>query len=257
MNLEELLSFGDIGEMKIQTVINKMEILLEYFKSTETLRGFAPFLDVYLAVTKRVLEKFQHDKSYFNNFEKLYEVDVNFAKLYFDPLKEYLLNGVKLQPWQKCFEYCEKEDGIPVVQMLLGINAHINADLLSTLISIEYKEKDDYFKVNDILLELIPQVMKNLALEYKDIYGFGGYIARLVTRYEFEKTIVKWRSDVWENFQNIKLFNDIDKLKQEYHTKTEDMADEIISAFKDINSIVKSIRGIKKINSLELKLIQQ
>src|SRR3989338_3885961 len=104
-----------------------------YHYTQKQYKNLVPFLETYYLITKSVADKQFSSKSFFAKPGQLSKLDVYFASLYFIPLKSYLESGKKVKPWKIYFDYCERKDGIPFVQMFLGINAHINADLSSSI----------------------------------------------------------------------------------------------------------------------------
>ena len=129
MNFRQVLQIKDLKSETIFDVIGRMEVLLEYFKSKPRHKNLVPFLETYYLITKAVAEKQLKHPKFFRDPKSLGKLDVDFANLYFKPLKIYLETGRTVKPWQKYFEYCEQKNGLPFLQMFLGMNAHINADL--------------------------------------------------------------------------------------------------------------------------------
>ena len=222
----------DLEKETISEVIGKMETLLAYFKENPQYLGLVPFLETYYLVTKKVAEKRIQQENYYNHPGDLEKLDVVFASLYFRPLATYLKTGKANPPWSGYFDYCEK-DGIPFLKMLLGINAHINTDLCITLISLGYRHKNDYFVINDILDEVIPEIMHFLAFTSHDIFGISGLFFKKIVEKEFRKTVVQWRQHAWNNALAISTGSYPD-----YHTKlnkcTEETCVRLIATFHEL-----------------------
>ena len=218
MDKEDILKILELDAEKenISGVIGRMESLLAYFKQNPEHGGLIPFLETYYLVTKKVVEKRMERDDYYTHPNDLERLDVVFASLYFQPLAEYLKTGRSNPPWTGYFSYCEK-GGIPFLSMLLGINAHINADLCATLVSLKYRHEKDYFLINNILNEVIPQIMHFLAFSSHDIFGLGGLIFRKIVERDFRKTVVQWRNHAWANALAISAGNHPD-----YHEKLND-----------------------------------
>jgi len=198
-SLRKLLTIDDPKDETIYTIIGRMEVLLKYFKENKELATLAPFLETYLLVTIAVADKYNLKKSYFNDFKSIEKLDVYFASLYFKPVLDFIETGKFTKPWQSYFKYISQPNGIPFLQILLGINAHINADLFTSISKLKYSNEKDYFLVNDILMEVIPDVM-NILIKRHDLLGFGSLIFKNFITNEFHMVIEKWRSDAWANY---------------------------------------------------------
>ncbi|MFZ2803822.1 MAG: DUF5995 family protein [Patescibacteria group bacterium] len=150
----------------------RMEVLLEEFHRVPEWGGFTPFLHTYLLITKAVAR----DRSSFNHPADLDWLDTHFASLYFRPLERFLFSGKLTKPWATYYTYCSQPNGSAFVQMLLGINAHINGDLARTLQMASYTRRADFLRVNHILEGEIPRVMRYLAFQQKDPIAMGGLL---------------------------------------------------------------------------------
>ncbi len=243
-NLDKILSIK--SDETIYSVIGKMEILLEFFNSNKNYSSLKPFLETYLLITKSVAEKYSLKKSIFQNLSQLQDLDIFFAKLYFQPLLKYLKNKEKDKPWKTYFEYSEQENGIPIIQLMLGINAHINTDLFNSLKKVNYKSEADFFLVNNLLLESIPQVMRLLLVKH-DPVGFGGMIFKNFIEKEFHLIIETWRSNAWANY---KLKNNENLITE----NTEKMGKEIINTITNIYNLHKPF-GILHLNQISVNKI--
>lgn len=249
--LKKLLIYDK--DTTIVDVIGKMRSLLLFFESNHRYRTFIPFLQVYLRVTELVLQSYWENEKFYSDYQHTDSFDVRFAELYFIPMREYLLFGSKSEPWKTYFDYCERGDGIPFVQILLGINAHINADLLTTLLELPYTYKDDYFIINDILLKTIPGMMLDLLKYHKDLYSVGGLLFKPVTKYEFEQTVVKWRNNAWDNSFLIKTLYPT-SFKPIYHKQTERLGERIIQIFEKLENFDHIFLDVEELNSLKIAL---
>ena len=230
-NILKVLEF-DPAKETIHGVLARMKELLKFFGSNPQYKRLIPFLETYHIVTETVLKKRIESPNFYDNPEDLERLDVVFASLYFKPLKTYLETGKSEPPWAGYFSYCEK-DGIPFLQMLLGINTHINSDLCTSVVSVDYTQKRDFFLMNDILKEVIPKVMHFLAFSSHDIFGLGGMIFRGFMRREFYKTVVQWRQNAWDNAHVISTASRHDYQNRLFEC-TEETCTRLIKVFHDI-----------------------
>jgi len=226
-------------------IVGRMEVLLECLKSDSRHKGLIPFLQTYYLITKAVAEKKLKHPRFFKQPDKLDALDVHFASLYFHPLKLFLEKGQAVKPWQTYFSYCQQPNGAPFLQMLLGINAHINADLTSSLIALGYDQKEDYLAINKILHEQIPAIMKFLALTEHDWIGLGALFMKKFTEQEFRKIIVGWRLRAWENAQDRRNNRHI-------ILQTEKIGQELIKTFDNLSHLKHLNHITQQVNSLRV-----
>ena len=250
-NLRNLLLIPDLKKETIFDVVGRMKVLLDFFTQSHKYKNFTPFLWIYYLITKTVAERSMN--GYFRNPRALERLDVCFAFLYFDPLLQFLENGRSPKPWKNYFQYCAGGSGTPFVQMLLGINSHINGDLLTAIITTQYKEKNDFQKINKILNDEIPAMIRFLAFHEHDIYAFGGMVFKQFVQREFKETIVNWRNIVWKNYSGLNAKNII-RAKRQYFNQTEEIAGNIIDIFSEATRLLHIPSLVSKLNSLTIDL---
>lgn len=251
--IAELTTIRDLEQETIFDVIGRMEVLLEFFIRNPKYHNLVPFLETYYLITKSVAERSVEKKNYFIDRRGVEKLDVYFASLYFRPLKEFLLRGKCITPWKSYFEYCKHETGIPFVQMLLGINAHINTDLYASLVRLKYVEKKDYLLINKILAEEIPVIMKFLAFTDRDIYGLGSLIFKKFIRHEFKDVIVHWRGVAWQNYRKSRGAGSANRQKAAA-AQTEDIAGKLVDIFHDIGKFKHITIVPSRLHDLTVKI---
>jgi hypothetical protein len=249
---EKLLIIDDLKKETIYGVIGRMEVLLDYFLGTPTFYPLIPFLKTYYFVTKKSADKYVFYKHYFYSLKDYEALDVYFASLYFEPLLRFLENKEVAPPWAHYFEYIQKPGGIPFLQIILGINAHINSDLYKVLVDLKYSHVGDFFLVNKILREVAPDVIKFLAME-KDLVGIGGLVFKDLIHSQFENTILKWRSDAWINSRRTTKAN-YPSNYESISENTEKIAVKLIQDFKNIYSFKNIPSVIREVNALSVNL---
>lgn len=250
LQLEKLL-LTTTSKESIYDVIGRMEVLLDYFNQNN-LSGFIPFLKTYYFVTKAAAEKYLFYRHFFWSLSDYQRLDIYFASLYFKPMYEFLNHGTAHRPWQAYFDYCQKPDGFAFIQMVLGINAHINADLYHALLKLKYRNKHDFFLVNRILEEVALPVIHFLASEH-DLIGLGGLTFQDFIYSEFREIILRWRKEAWENSLKSKTL-----LKPLYYDQvlleTERVGRVLIENFSQIYHFQNLPGNIKSVNSLKVKI---
>jgi len=249
--LEKLLIIEDYKKETIYGIIGRMEVLLDFLSKHPPLFGLIPFLKTYYYVTRASADKYVLYKHYFSNPGDYQLLDVYFASLYFKPLLNFLRDNQHHSPWQQYFHYCIKKDGIAFLQIMLGINAHINADLYKALIDLDYNHKNDFILVNKILTEVQPEVLKFLAMDH-DLVGLSGIAFKDFISTQFETTILRWRIEAWSNASNLNTDKALDYKK--ILEQTEELALKLINSFTDIYHLKNLPTSIRNVNSLSVKL---
>lgn len=232
----------------IKYVVKRMNHYLKYFEKND-LEGFIPFLKTYNFVTEKVEAK-KKIKNYYSDPKSMELLDIYFANLYFKPLEKFIKENKTTKPWGKTFEYFQK-DQIPMVQVLTGINVHINADLCVTLVDLNYKNRKDFMVINKILEEVIPEMMSYLAWEEHDIFGFGSFFMKRFVNYEFRKIVINWRINAWMNAEKLRKNP---KLKTKLYNQTEKMSKDIIKLFHNPLNYLNPIKFFYKLNSMEVRI---
>jgi len=171
----------------IDDVIAKLTQLEAELAPAGTHDGVIYFNRLYLEVTKRVKAAVEGD-GFFTNPQAIAQLDVIFARLYFDALDD--LNDGKKAPraWQLLFDARMNADVLAIQFAVAGMNAHIDHDLSIALVeqwvadtARPRKPGDlyaDYTKINDILGQEID--IAKTELEPRDLQKLDkGDLARL------------------------------------------------------------------------------
>jgi hypothetical protein len=221
---EEILDI-DTEDDSIDDVLESMRDLKRLLRDRNQ-NSMIPFLEAYIRITEGVKKASENGE--FSNPEALEQLDLKFADLYFEPMQKYLVDGEKSSPWVNYFDYVERSGSIPLLELLIGINSHINSDLAVAIHETSYDEKEDYEKVNEILEENLFRTLKYLAVHHRGIFSLGAYTVHPVALKGLDK-VKNWRRMTWknahsENFSSEKLEN-----------LTEENAEDLIRVFHGYN----------------------
>jgi hypothetical protein len=249
--VRQLLIIEDPEKETIYGVIGRMEVLIDFFKQDSQYHGLLPFLMTYYLVTKLVADKYIHTRHYFSNMKAHEMLEVHFASLYFKPLLVFLETGEGVAPWKTYFEYSQNPKGLPFAKMLLGINAHINTDLYLSLIHLDYHYEKDYFLINRILQELIPDVMQYLVVTERDLLGVSGLVLKDFITAEFHNVIERWRLEAWVNAQLTTARNS-QRMRRKMIRNTEELGKRLITDFTNISHFHNPYIALKDVNSLSV-----
>ena len=135
-----------------------------------------------------------------------------FAVYYFSALSKYEHAPISAPPvWRIAFQVAENENSYTVQHLLLGVNAHINFDLVATLIDLlkdEWKtltmqqkrqRYEDHTHVNEIIGKTFDETQELVIARYSPV------LDRL-TQYSFNldnliisSLIASWREQAWQH----------------------------------------------------------
>jgi len=189
-------------------VITRMQFLITAWESQQDARAI--FLSCYRMMTNNMLTAVRR-----NEFADPLWVDrlLNlFADYYFVALDRYERSPASAPSvWRLAFD-ASLEDGVtPLQKLLLGVNAHINYDLVLTLVDLLGPEWNnisedrrklryaDHCLVNDIIGRTIDAVQDDVlekAMPVMDV--FDKLLGRL-DEYLISQLITRWRENVWQH----------------------------------------------------------
>lgn len=189
-------------------VLERMQALVLQWQQVSDRRAI--FLDCYRLMTANMLQAI--DRREFNDPAWVNHLLHHFADYYFFALDAYERDVISApQVWQVAFGAAKGERLLPVQNLLLGVNAHINYDLVLTLDELlqpEWQQLDearrrarfaDHCRVNDIIGATIDAVQDQVlepampVLQVVDVL-LGRLDERMISR-----LITRWRGNVWQH----------------------------------------------------------
>jgi len=249
---EKVLRLASLEENpSVHQIRGRMATLLDYYEDSNDFQSLASFMYVYHSVTSSVADHMIERDGFFDHPDELESLDAEFAELYFSPLRDFIREDKTPEPWETYFKYCSRDDSRPAVEMLLGINAHINADLLHALHIQDYRDREDYQRINEILEEQLQRAMIYLARKH-DIAGVFGMVDRKMAYREFRNLVVRWREDTWKNYQKI-CEDEWEEHQEEIFKETESVGRKIVQLEEEFNYL-NLYKTIRKANELEVKI---
>lgn len=170
----------------------------------------AVFLQCYQLMTTNMLKAVEENR--FRDCAWISKLLHRFAEYYFEALDAYTKND-KDTPliWSYVHGITEKKHLHVLQRLLLGINAHINYDLVLTLVEIldgdadhhgEEKLKDrfeDHCLVNDIIAESIDAVQDDIIEKQDPMMDLVDKVFGRMDEKLLSLLIKRWRGDVWES----------------------------------------------------------
>ncbi|MFB6203905.1 MAG: DUF5995 family protein [Candidatus Nanohaloarchaea archaeon] len=244
MRKDEVFEKIEIGEPStIEDVIEGMEALQQFLGERERYRSLLPFLKAYYRVTSSVQERKR--QGFFDHPGEMDRLDVVFARRYFEPVKEYLDGEDPGRPWSPYFDYCRRNDSMASLEMMLGINVHINADLAPALEEAGFRHRKDYDRINEVLESEIVSLLRYLVLNRPDRLNLAAVLMPMVVDREFRNVIVRWRDRTWENREAMDL--------EELQRQTCEVSRELVEIGHDLNPLNLPHR-LKELERLEVSL---
>ena len=191
----------------MSTITQRMQQHLERWQKTADQRS--DFLRCYQIMTENMLTA--NEAGEFNDPEWVYSLLHQFAEYYFDALDSYDQGRPDTpQVWRLAFDSARQPDSQALQNLLLGINAHINYDLIFTLVdmlnpdwqtlSVDERQGryDDHCHINTVISRTIDTVQETiieidlpLMHLFDEVFGKTDewFVSRMITR---------WRDEVWE-----------------------------------------------------------
>lgn len=147
----------------IAAVIEQLTAIIAQAQATNNRAGY--FAALYKKVTVAVAQKIK--EGYFDDNQKMEQLDVVFANRYLQAHQNYLQQQPCSACWQLAFDTGQNWRPMVMHHLLTGMNAHIGLDLgiaaatIAPGAAIE-NLRNDFNKINTILCDLITEVKTSL-----------------------------------------------------------------------------------------------
>jgi hypothetical protein len=169
----------------------------------------AIFLSCYSVMTRNMLESME--SGIFQDSVWVYRLLEDFAEYYFRALESYENSHESLPPvWQITFNAARVPRVIPIQNLILGVNAHINYDLVLTLVdmlenewdALSASQRSDRFKdhcaVNQIIAQSIDEVQDEVLGLYSPSMNLIDQVFGRLDEWMISSMITRWREQVWQ-----------------------------------------------------------
>lgn len=189
----------------------------------DTVDGRAVFLDCYLRMTGAVLDRI--DQHGFDDPVWVAGLLDRFAGYYFDSLDGGPHERPIAEPWVLAHAAAVGHDAHPFQLLIAGVNAHINYDLVATVVDVlddEWHHLDptgrevrrhDYDVINDVIAATADLVQEHVLVRRVKWMGVAD---RMLGRWD-ERAAVKllatWRTQVWRH--SMELLDEPDPTRRE------------------------------------------
>ena len=159
-------------------------------------------------------------KDDFHDSKWVYRLLELFSEYYFIGLKSYESKKTDPLVWQYVYKKASDNKLYDIQHLLIGVNAHINYDLVLTLYDILLPEwhtlsqreqklrYEDHCHVNDIIAATIDKVQDEILEPNEPFLDWVDKIFGRFDEYILSKIISSWRQEVWENSQKMLAISD-------------------------------------------------
>ncbi len=190
-------------------VLEKMGTYVEKWKSINDSRFV--FLSCYHLMSSNMIRAIESGE--FNDPEWVEELLHLFADYYFEGLSCYECGSSTPKVWEHAHKASLDNDLSELQNLILGVNAHINYDLVlalydmlkpswNTLSDIERKERfEDHCHVNHVIAQTIDRVQDDILEPLNPTLDWIDRLFGRVDEYLISRLISSWRTEVWNNTQ--------------------------------------------------------
>ena len=252
----ELVSILTIKDPRTETmlgIVRRMEALLKIFRARAEFAGLIPFCETYRLIARDIMLIPEKTPKRFGQVEKLDRLNVAFIAYYFQALRQFVATGKATRHWQAYFLYCQLPNGSPFLQMILGVNAHINGDFPHALLETRYANRKDFLLMNRLLEDEVPTVMRFLAFGEKDRLALGGVLFKKFARQQFHQIVIRWRLGAWRSATALKTKK---MTSAQLATATEAIGRQLIEIFAHAPKFDRAIPDLKQVQGLRVSLVK-
>jgi len=202
----------------------------------------AIFLDCYVRMTQNMFEAIEAGE--FNDSGWVHTLLHRFADYYFEALTAYELDSPTTPAVWRLVHRAAGQAKTRVLQnLLLGINAHINYDLVLTLVEMlepEWRKLAthqreeryaDHCHVNDIIRRTIDTVQDDVVEHYSPALDVVDKMLGPIDEWLISRLIADWRDQVWDEAIHLIETTDPDerqRLREQIEAATLKRADVIL-----------------------------
>jgi hypothetical protein len=189
-------------------VPQRMTTLIDQWEATHDRRAI--FLGCYRLMTRNMLDAIEVGR--FHDGVWVSHLLHRFADYYFAALDRFEQDEPNTPPvWKLAFDATRDENVMTLQHLLLGVNAHINHDLVFSLYDLLQAEwaaatpdqraqrHADHELVNRIIGETVDAVQDQIVERYSPWFDFVDKLLGPVDEWLTSRLISHWREEVWEN----------------------------------------------------------
>lgn len=171
------------------------------------------FLSCYRMMTANMLLAI--DANQFHDRHWVHTLLDRFAEYYFQALNCYDCGNEVPRVWQQVHQFSQANKLHQLQHLMIGVNAHINYDLVLTLYDMLQPEwaglsvreqkirYEDHCKVNTIIASTIDQVQDKILEPNSRVMAFIDVAFGRLDEYLISRLVTNWRKHVWEEAQQM------------------------------------------------------
>ena len=226
--------------MTSKGIIRRMQALTHEWKDNRDNRWV--FLNCYTLMTENMLLGIE--EGVFHDKEWVHRLLHHFADYYFRSVKAFDRKDPTIPVvWEIAHRTSQQPRTHVIQHLLLGINAHINYDLVFTLVSLlqpewatlsnqkKIQRYEDYRLVNEIIAGTIDIVQDNIVETQEPLMDIVDKIIGPVDEWVASRLIYAWREEVWETALRILETPDEqgrEKIRQDIENRTLKISNRIL-----------------------------
>lgn len=160
------------------------------------------FAEGYSRMTEAMLEALRARR--FEDPAWVRDLLVLFADYYFAAVRSFDATGRAPETWRLALEAAVREDLCVVQHLFLGINAHINRDLVFTLLDMftrfgepTDRRRADFDLVNEVIEETVDEVQQTVIGGRSRLWALVDFALGPLDEWLVAELIEGWRDDVW------------------------------------------------------------
>ncbi|MBK7897694.1 MAG: hypothetical protein IPJ90_23000 [Anaerolineaceae bacterium] len=188
-------------------MLNTMQTRLHQWQQTADRRAI--FLNCYLLMTENMLTAVHQQQ--FQDNPWVHTLTHRFADYYFTALAAYeSQQPTTPQVWQLTFTAALDAQTYTLQNLFLGVNAHINYDLVLTVVELleaewaalspaeRTRRYQDFIQVNEIIARTVDAVQDTVVEAYTPRLDWLDRLMGPVDEWLVSKMIGQWREEVWQ-----------------------------------------------------------
>jgi len=194
--------------VKGEQVLVRMDDLLTAWEAAKDRRAI--FLSCYKLMTQNVLAAIEADE--FEDTLWVATLMENFAGYYFQALENFEKSSTSSQDvWGVAFHAAQNPHTHVLQNLVLGVNAHINYDLVFALFELlagewahlspeqRHIRYRDHCHINEIIYHTINAVQDQVIDRYQPLFALADKLLGPVDEWMTSLLISEWREEVWKH----------------------------------------------------------
>ena len=190
------------------SVVNRMQALIDRWEAANDERRI--FLSCYRMMTSNMFSALE--QSVFLDSAWVDHLLHRFSEYYFVALEAYEQDPIAAPPvWQLAHDTARNPDSLALQKLLVGVNAHINYDLVLTIVELlksdwpdlteeqRFSRYTDFCNVNEVINQTIDAVQDQILEREMPVMDLIDRLLGPLDELMISGLITRWRENVWRN----------------------------------------------------------